>query len=265
MILAFAYETATGAKVASDLVEEREGKYFHTETGEELHQIVAKMSKSLKNVVNPDDVVNNFGADALRLYEMFMGPLDDTKPWAENGVKGVFGFLNRVARFFGTPENIVEGADDKETLKLLHQTIKKVAFDIENMKFNTGISALMVFNNLVMKKGKVSQQTAEIFAKLLAPYAPHLAEELWQLYGNKETLAYAPWPEVDPAMLTEEVFEYPVSFNGKVRFKLEMPVGAPLAEIEQAVLAHETSVKWLEGKTPKKVIVVPNKIVNVVI
>jgi len=116
-----------------------------------------------------------------------------------------------------------------------------------------------------MKKEKVSKQTAEIFAKLLAPYAPHLAEELWQLYGNAETLSYAPWPEVDPAMLTEEVFEYPVSFNGKVRFKLEMPVGAPLAEIEQAVLAHETSVKWLEGKPPKKVIIVPNKIVNVVI
>ncbi|MDP2338071.1 MAG: leucine--tRNA ligase [Bacteroidota bacterium] len=265
MILAFAYETATGAKVASDLVEEKEGKYFHTETGEELHQIVAKMSKSLKNVVNPDDVVEKFGADALRLYEMFMGPLDDTKPWAENGVKGVFGFLNRVARFFGTPENLVEEADDKETLKLLHQTISKVAFDIENMKFNTGISALMIFNNLAMKKGKVSKQTAETFARILSPYAPHLAEELWQLYGNTETLAYAPWPEVDPAMLTEDVFEYPVSFNGKVRFKLEMPVGTPVAEIELAVLAHETSLKWLEGKTPKKVIVVPNKIVNVVI
>jgi len=265
MILAFAYQTATGAKVASDLVEEKDGKYFHTETGEELSQIVAKMSKSLKNVVNPDDVVAKFGADSLRLYEMFMGPLDDTKPWAENGVKGVFGFLNRAARFFGTPENIIDDADDKETLKLLHQTISKVAFDIENMKFNTGISALMIFNNLSMKKGKVSKQTAETFAKILSPYAPHLAEELWQLYGNAETLAYAPWPEVDPAMLTEDVFEYPVSFNGKVRFKLEMPVGTPVAEVEKAALAHEISIKWLEGKTPKKVIVVPNKIVNVVI
>jgi len=265
MILAFAYQTATGAKVASDLVEEKEGKYFHTETGEELSQIVAKMSKSLKNVVNPDDVVAKFGADSLRLYEMFMGPLDDTKPWAENGVKGVFGFLNRASRFFGTPENIVDEADDKETLKLLHQTISKVAFDIENMKFNTGISALMIFNNLAMKKGKVSKQTAETFAKILSPYAPHLAEELWQLYGNPETLAFAPWPEVDQAMLTEDTFEYPISFNGKVRFKLEFPVGTSNAEIEAAVLSHETSIKWLEGKTPKKVIVVQNKIVNVVI
>ncbi len=265
MILAFAYQTATGAKVASDLVEEKDGKYFHTETGEELSQIVAKMSKSLKNVVNPDDVVKNFGADSLRLYEMFMGPLEDTKPWAENGVKGVFNFLNRAARFFGTPENIVSEADDKETLKLLHQTISKVAFDIENMKFNTGISALMIFNNLALKKGKVSRQTAEIFVKLLSPYAPHLAEELWQLYGNTETLAYALWPEVDPAMLTEDVFEYPVSFNGKVRFKLEMPADASKEEVEKAALAHEISQKWLEGKAPKKVIVVPNKIVNVVI
>lgn len=265
MILAFAYQTSTGAKVASDLVEEKEGKYFHNETGEELTQIVAKMSKSLKNVVNPDDVVKSFGADSLRLYEMFMGPLEDTKPWAENGVKGVFNFLNRVSRFFGNPENIVDAADDKETLKLLHQTISKVAFDIENMKFNTGISALMIFNNLALKKGKVSKQTAETFVKLLAPYAPHLAEELWQLYGNSDTLAYTPWPVVDPAMLTEDEFEYPISFNGKVRFKLAFAVGTPNAEIEAAVLANENSQKWLEGKTPKKIIVVPNKIVNIVI
>jgi leucyl-tRNA synthetase len=265
MILAFAYQTATGAKVASDLVEEKEGKYFHTETGEELTQIVAKMSKSLKNVVNPDDVVKSFGADSLRLYEMFMGPLEDTKPWAENGVKGVFNFLNRVSRFFGNPENIVDAADDKETLKLLHQTISKVAFDIENMKFNTGISALMIFNNLALKKGKVSKQTAEIFAKILSPYAPHLAEELWQLYGNSDTLAYAPWPAVDQSLLTEDMFEYPVSFNGKVRFKLEMPTDASKDEVEKFALAHETSIKWLEGKAPKKVIVVPNKIVNIVI
>jgi leucyl-tRNA synthetase len=265
MILAFAYETATGAKVASDLVEEKDGKYFHTETGEELTQIVAKMSKSLKNVVNPDDVVKNFGADSLRLYEMFMGPLEDTKPWAENGVKGVFNFLNRAARFFGNPENIVDETDDKETLKLLHQTISKVASDIENLKFNTGISALMIFNNLAMKKGKVGKQTAETFAKILAPYAPHLAEELWQLFGHTETLAYEPWPEFDPAMLVEDVVEYPVSFNGKVRFKIEIPVGTPAAEIEKIALSHEISQKWLEGKTPKKVIVVPNKIVNIVV
>ncbi len=265
MILAFAYETATGAKIASDLVEEKDGKYFHKETGEELRQIVAKMSKSLKNVVNPDDVVEKFGADSLRLYEMFMGPLDDVKPWAENGVKGVFGFLNRACRFFGDPENITGGDEDKETLKLLHQTIKKVGDDIENLRFNTGISALMIFNNHVLKQGKVTKQTAETFAKILAPYAPHLAEELWQLYGHNETLAYESWPEVDESLFVESTFEYPVSFNGKMRFKIALPIDMPNAEVEKAVLEHESSARWLEGKTPKKIIVVPKKIINVVL
>ncbi|WP_163718323.1 leucine--tRNA ligase [Mangrovibacterium lignilyticum] len=265
MILAFAYEAQSGAKVASDLVEEKDGKYFHTQTGEEVRQIVAKMSKSLKNVINPDDVVEKYGADSLRLYEMFMGPLDDTKPWAENGVKGVSGFLGRACRFFGNLDNIVEGEEDKEVLKLLQQTIIKVGDDIENLKFNTGISALMVFNNLAMKKGKVTKATAEIFAKILAPYAPHLAEELWQLYGNTDTLAYASWPVADTSLLVEDSFEYPVSFNGKVRFKLAMPMDAPKDEIEQSVLAHELAQKWLDGKTPKKVIIVPKKIINVVL
>ncbi|MGD9929136.1 MAG: leucine--tRNA ligase [Mangrovibacterium sp.] len=264
MILAFAYETQAGAKVASDLVEEKDGSYFHTETGEELRQIVAKMSKSLKNVINPDDVVEKYGADSLRLYEMFMGPLDDTKPWAENGVKGVFGFLGRACRFFGNLDNLTEGEEDKEVLKLLQQTIIKVGDDIENLKFNTGISALMVFNNLAMKKGKVTKATAETFAKILSPYAPHLAEELWQLYGHGQTLAYEPWPVADKSLLVEDSFEYPVSFNGKVRFKLTMPVDAAKDEIEKTVLTHEHAQKWLAGGTPKKIIIVPKKIINVV-
>ena len=265
MILAFAYETATGAKVASDLVEEKDGKYFHTETGEELRQIVAKMSKSLKNVVNPDDVIENYGADSLRLYEMFMGPLDERKPWAENGVKGVFNFLARAYRFFTDPDKIIDGEEDKEVAKLLHQTIQKVAHDIENMKFNTGISALMVFNNLAIKKGKVSKQTAETFAKILAPYAPHMAEELWSLYGNKETLAYATWPEVDQSLLTEDSHEYPVSFNGKMRFKIELPLDMAKDEIEKTVLADERAAKWMEGKTVRKFIFVPKKIINIAV
>ncbi len=265
MILAFAYETATGAKVASDLVEDRDGKYFHKETGEELRQIVAKMSKSLKNVVNPDDVIVNYGADSLRLYEMFMGPLDERKPWAENGVKGVFNFLNRVYRFFAEPENIVDGDEDKEVAKLLHQTIQKVEFDIEHLKFNTAISALMVFNNLVIKKGKVTKATAETFAKILAPFAPHMGEELWSLYGNTKTLAYEPWPEVDQNLLVEDTFEYPVSFNGKMRFQIELPLDMPQNEMEQTVLADERSQKWLEGKTVRKFIIVPKKIINVVV
>ncbi|MFV0522428.1 MAG: leucine--tRNA ligase [Mangrovibacterium sp.] len=266
MILAFAYETMTGAKVTSDLVEEKDGKYFHTETGEELRQIVAKMSKSLKNVVNPDDVVEKYGADSLRLYEMFMGPLDETKPWAENGVKGVFGFLGRAWRFFGQLDNIsADGKEDGELLKLLQQTIIKVGSDIENLKFNTGISALMVFNNAAMKVGKVTKSTAETFTKLLAPYAPHMAEELWNMYGNPDTLAYESWPVADESLLVENSHDYPVSFNGKVRFKLTFALDTDKSEIEKAVLANELAQRWLDGKTPKKVIVVPKKIINVVL
>ena len=265
MILAFAYETSTGAKVSSDLVEERDGKYFHTETGEELKQIVAKMSKSLKNVVNPDDVIERYGADSLRLYEMFMGPLDERKPWAENGVKGVFNFLNRAHRFFADTNNITEGEEDKEVAKLLHQTIQKVETDIENLKFNTAISALMVFNNLAIKKGKVTRHPAQTFAKILSPFAPHLGEELWSIYGNNETLAYEPWPKVDESLLQEDSFEYPVSFNGKMRFKIEVPVDIPQPELEKAVLADPKAQKWLEGKTVRKFIFVPKKIINIVV
>lgn len=265
MILAFAYETATGAKVTTDLVQENDGRYFHTETGEELNQIVAKMSKSLKNVVNPDDVIERYGADSLRLYEMFMGPLDERKPWAEKGVKGVYNFLNRTHRFFADLNNITEGDEDPETAKLLHQTIKKVENDIENLKFNTAISALMVFNNAALKKGKVTRQTAETFAKILSPFAPHLGEELWSILGHENSLAYLPWPEVDEKLLTEESFEYPVSFNGKMRFRIELPLNMPQPEIEEAVLADPKAQKWIEGKTIRKFILVPQKIINVVV
>ncbi|MFB6317915.1 leucine--tRNA ligase [Saccharicrinis sp. FJH54] len=265
MILAFAYETQAGSKVTSDLVEERDGKFYHTETGEELNQIVAKMSKSLKNVVNPDDVVQNYGADSLRLYEMFMGPLDATKPWSEQGVKGVFNFLGRVHRFFADTDNIREGEEDAEVLKGLHQTIKKVASDIENMKFNTAISQLMVFTNLVYKKKTVTKDTARTFALVLSPYAPHLAEELWQMYGGKESLAYESWPEVNEAYLVENTYEYPVSFNGKMRFTIEFPLDEDKEVMEKTVLEHEKAQKWTEGKQVLKVIIVPKKIINIVV
>ena len=265
MILAFAYENASGGKVPSDEVREEDGKYYHKETGEELKQIVAKMSKSLKNVVNPDDVISNYGADALRLYEMFMGPLDATKPWAESGVKGVFNFLARVYRFFANMDNIVEGEEDKEVLKLLHQTIQKVEGDINNLRFNTGISAMMIFLNLVTKKGKVTKKTAETFAQILAPYAPHLGEELWQLYGHNDTITYEPWPEVNEAYLKEDTHNYPVQFNGKMRFQKEFALDADRQNIEEEVLADERAQKWIEGKQVMKVIIVPKKIINVVV
>jgi leucyl-tRNA synthetase len=265
MILAYAYETMTGAKIPSDIVEERENKYYHKETGEELRQIVAKMSKSLKNVVNPDDVVDQFGADSLRLYEMFMGPLDATKPWAENGVKGVSNFLLRVSRFFGSIESYTEGEEDIEILKVLHKTIEKVSTDIENLRFNTGIAQMMIFTNTCLKKQKVTKATGEVFAKVLSPYAPHLAEEIWKLLGHTKTLAYEPYPVADPKYLVEDNAVYAVSFNGKRRFEIELPLTMDVKSVEESVLSDERSEKWLEGKTPKKVIVVHGKIVNVVI
>jgi leucyl-tRNA synthetase len=265
MILAFAYETQTGAKIPVDLVEDREGRFFHRETGEELKQIVAKMSKSLKNVVNPDDVVKKYGADSLRLYEMFMGPLDVIKPWADTGVKGVYGFLNKVARFFGDPANITSDEDDKEVLKSLHLTIKKVGQDVEHLRFNTAISQMMIFTNLCMKKGKVNRDTAEKFVCILSPFAPHLAEELWEIYGNQPSISQQNFPVANETYLHEDSFDYPVSFNGKMRFKLTLPLTMQAAEAEKAVKDNPQSTKWIEGKEIKKIIFVPGKIINVVV
>jgi leucyl-tRNA synthetase len=210
-------------------------------------------------------VIERYGADSLRLYEMFMGPLDERKPWAENGVKGVFNFLNRAHRFFTDTNNITEGQEDNEVAKVLHQTIQKVAFDIENLKFNTAISALMVFNNIAIKKGKVTKETAQTFAKILSPFAPHLGEELWSQYGNDKTLAYEPWPKVDETLLQEDSYEYPVSFNGKMRFKVEVPLDMPKEEIEKTILADPKAQKWISGKTVRKFILVPKKIINIVV
>jgi leucyl-tRNA synthetase len=265
MILAFAYETSAGGKVTSDLVEEKDGKFFHTESGEELKQIVAKMSKSLKNVVNPDDVVSAYGADALRLYEMFLGPLDAVKPWVENGVKGVYNFLSKVYRFFADPGHYHEGEEDREVLKSLHATIKKVGNDVDALHFNTAISQMMIFTNLAAKKGKIRKETAFAFIRVLSPFAPHLAEEIWSILGNKTSIAKGDWPQYDESFLQEESFEYPVMINGKLRFKILLPLDLSQEEIQKEVLAHETALKWTEGKDPKRFIHVPNKIINLVV
>jgi leucyl-tRNA synthetase len=265
MILAFAYENEAGAKVAADVIEDRDGKFFNRETGTEVRQIVAKMSKSLKNVVNPDDVVAKYGADSLRLYEMFMGPLDVIKPWDDKGVKGVSNFLGRTFRFFSNPENIFEGDEDPDILKGLHQAIKKVEGDIENLRFNTAISAMMIFLNLAYKKGKITRESVGIFIRILSPFAPHLAEEIWSLQGNKKSLAYEPWPLVNEEYLKEDLFEYPVCFNGKLRFKIELPVTMDKEEVAKTVLADERAKKWLEAGTLLNIIVVPNRIVNIVL
>lgn len=265
MILAFAYETASGAKVPGDLVEEREGSYFHTQTGEPLNQIVAKMSKSLKNVVNPDDVVLSNGADSLRLYEMFLGPLDAVKPWVENGVKGVYNFLNRVHKFFADTSHYHEADEDSEVLKSLHATIRKVEGDIEALHFNTAISQMMIFTNLCIKKGKVHRNTAGSFIRILSPFAPHLAEEVWNILDHETSVALAHWPSYDESLLQEKSHEYPVMINGKLRFKCRLPIHMPEKEIRKMVLGHETALKWTGGKDPKRFIYVPEKIINIVV
>jgi leucyl-tRNA synthetase len=196
---------------------------------------------------------------------MFMGPLDVTKPWDDKGVKGVFGFLGRTFRFLSDPENIIKGEEDTEILKGLHHVIKKVEGDIENLRFNTAISAMMIFINLASRKGKVTIDTACTFTKILAPFSPHMAEEIWNLLGNKETLAYEPWPLFNEELLKEDRFDYPVSFNGKMRFNIELPVNLSREEIIVVVLADERTKKWLGGATPANIIVVPNRIVNIVI
>jgi leucyl-tRNA synthetase len=223
------------------------------------------MSKSLKNVVNPDDVVRQYGADSLRLYEMFMGPLDVIKPWTDTGVKGVYGFLNRVSRFFGDTANITGGEEDREILKGLHQTIKKVSQDIESLRFNTAVSQMMIFTNLCIKKGKVTKDTAEKFTLVLSPFAPHLAEQLWAEYGHKPSVGNQEFPLANETYLQEDSFEYPVSFNGKLRFRLTLPLSFQAAEVENIVKLEPQSAKWIEGKQIKKIIFVHGKIINIVV
>jgi leucyl-tRNA synthetase len=223
-----------------------------------------KMSKSRGNVVNPDSVVKEFGGDALRLYEMFMGPLEKVKPWKEEGVKGVFNFLNRAYRFFSNNEHIYVGAESDETTKALHKAIKKVTEDYEHLRFNTAISALMIFVNHCYKAGKVSSETAKTFTLLLAPMAPHISEELWEMLGGKQTLTYETWPKFDPALAKDDTITVAVQVNGKLRATLEVEPTISQEEIIAMAKADENVAKFFTGPIVKE-IYVPGKIVNFVV
>ena len=220
---------------------------------------VEKMSKSMFNVVNPDDIVAKYGADTLRLYEMFLGPLEMSKPWDTNGIDGVHRFLKKLWNQF---ENLSDDAPTDEELRSLHKLIKKVTWDIEHFSFNTSIPAFMIAQSELSKCGK--KQILKEFAVLLAPYAPHIAEEMYSLCGGVGTVFDAKWPECNEKYLEESNVKYPVQFNGKVRFTVELPKTATREEVEKAVLADEQTPRFLNGATPKKVIVVPGKIVNIV-
>jgi leucyl-tRNA synthetase len=229
-----------------------------------------KMSKSRGNVVNPDDVVREYGADAMRLFEMFMGPLEEMKPWSTRGVEGVFRFLNRVWRLYtdergSLDASIADVAVPPDLERVFHATVRKVGEDIENLRFNTAISQMMIFVNEVMKSELRPRSILEPFLLLLSPFAPHIAEELWNAMGHEATIAYAPWPSYDPAKLRESTVEVVVQVNGKVRSRLQVDMDTPESELESMSLADEHVRRSMNGKKVVKVIVVRNKLVNLVV
>ncbi|MDL2221179.1 leucine--tRNA ligase [Parabacteroides sp. OttesenSCG-928-N08] len=229
---------------------------------------VEKMSKSMYNVVNPDMIVEKYGADTLRLYEMFLGPLEQSKPWDTNGIDGVFRFLRKFWGLFygqGDAWQVSDEAATPNELKALHKLIKKVSFDIEHFSFNTSVSAFMICINELTALKCSKRSILEQLVIVLSPFAPHMAEELWHQLGHATTICDAPWPQYNEEFLKETSVVYAVSFNGKARYNLELPADMSKEEVEKAAVGHENSAKWIEGKTPKKVIVVPGKIVNIVI
>ena len=227
---------------------------------------VEKMSKSKYNVVNPDDICEEYGADCLRLYEMFLGPLEQSKPWNTQGLSGVYGFLKKFYNLYfdGDTFSVSEEEPTKEELKILHTLIKKVIYDIENFSFNTSVSQFMIAVNELQKLKCNKRAILEPLAVLISPYAPHVCEELWSLLGNAESIDFAPFPALNEAYLVEDEIEYPVSFNGKMRFKLSLSAELSKEEIEEIVMKDEKVIQQLDGAKPKKIIVVPKKIINIV-
>ena len=264
MILGTSYRDSRGALVATDKVEKRDGKYFHIETGEELEQAPAKMSKSLKNVVNPDDVVEQYGADTLRVYEMFMGPLDASIAWSEEGLEGSRKFLDRVYRLITTKPITTENNGKLD--KVYNETVKSVTEQIEQLKFNTAIAQLMVFVNSANKEEALYADYAKGFVQLLAPFAPHLAEELWQvLTKSGESISYVAWPTWNESKLVEDEIEIVVQIKGKVRAKLMVAKDLSREDLQKVALENDKIQAEIAGKDIIKVIAVPNKLVNIVV
>ncbi len=249
--------------------EYKNAEFIFEENGDYIcgHE-VEKMSKSKYNVQTPDELVEKFGADTLRMYEMFLGPLEQFKPWDTKGITGVHNFLRKLWRLFHDKEgNFILTSDvpEKESLKTLHRTIKKLGEDLNRFSFNTGVSNFMICVNELTEQKCNNRSILQDLVILLSPYAPHIAEELWEKIGNdKGTISFATFPKLDESILVESNFEYPVSFNGKMRFKVQLPLALSAQEVEKEVMSSAEALKYLEGKDPKKVIVVPGRIVNVV-
>ncbi|OFI47012.1 leucine--tRNA ligase [Floricoccus penangensis] len=268
MILGTSYRDSRGALVATDKVEKRDDKFFNIETGEELEQGPAKMSKSLKNVINPDDVVNEYGADTLRLYEMFMGPLDASIAWSEDGLDGARKFLDRVWRLYtnedGTLSDKIVSTNDGKLDKVYNETVKLVTDHLQSMKFNTAISQMMIFVNAANKVDNFYIEYAKGFVQLLAPIAPHIAEELWQKLGEDGGISYVAWPTYDESKLVENEVEIVLQVNGKVKAKAVVHKDMTREQLEEFALSNDEIKGNIEGKTVRKVIAVPGKLVNVV-
>lgn len=229
-----------------------------------------KMSKSRGNVINPDDIVNEFGGDTLRMYEMFMGPLEVTKPWNTNGVEGMFRFLNRIWRLFVNEENqlnskIVDGNANDAFLRTWHKTVKKVTEDMENLRFNTAISQLMIFINEAYKTDVLPRQAMENFVQMLSPLAPHIAEELWQRLGHKESITYVSWPTYDEALTVDAEVEIVIQVNGKIAERMKVAADADEAAMQEKAMSLQNVQNAIAGKTVRKVIAVKGRLVNIVV
>jgi len=275
MITSHAYQRADKTLVPIDEVDEKDGVYRETATGDTVEPVVAKMSKSLKNVVNPDEIIAEYGADTFRLYEMYMGPLEASKPWNTRDMIGLFRFLQRAWRLLvnedtgetvvgDAPVDAVVGGPDDEVEKSLHRAIAKVGEDIERLAFNTAIAAMIEFVNVASRAGGATADQLSRFAIILSPFTPHLAEEMWARLGHAPTITKAPWPTFDPALLRDDTIEMPVQIMGKVKARVSVPADADKDTIEKLALADERVQALLEGKTVRKVIVVPGKIVNII-
>jgi len=243
-------------------------EFIYEKSGFVCGYAIEKMSKSLYNVVNPDELIEKYGADTLRLYEMFLGPIEMHKPWDTNGIEGVFRFMRKLWKLYHDNENqfcVSEEPPTAAELKILHKTIKKVQEDIERFSFNTTVSAFMICVNELSELKCNKRAILSDLAIIISPFAPHIAEELWQLTGHNESISAAPFPAFDPALLTENSFSYPVSINGKMRFKLELPLNISIEEIQAAVMKTPEYLKWVGEQPVKKCIIVPGKIINIVI
>ncbi|HOK09245.1 MAG TPA: leucine--tRNA ligase [Candidatus Hydrogenedens sp.] len=270
MILAYSYQDKNGKYYYPHQVEQRDGQWYVKGTDIPVETKIEKMSKSRYNVVNPDEVIEKYGADAMRMYEMFMGPLDRDKPWTDEGIQGVYRFLRRIWTLFvddngNISTRFVSSGGDPTIEKELHKTIKAVSEDIENLQFNTAIAKMMEFANSANKTEKIDKHIGEKFILILSPFAPHIAEEIWQKLGHNQTLAYEPWPEYDENLIKEDTIEIPIQVNGKLRGKITISVNSSDKEILEQARKEEKILPHLTGKQIVKEIYVPGKLINFVV